>query len=65
MEQVAEAYRIRWNIEIVFKSCKSGLNIKQVIPADTVHTYRVESILYMLSLYILWFQKLIYKPAIQ
>ena len=60
--QVANAYRIRWNIEIIFKSWKSGFNIKQLIPKDIKHTERIESVLYLIMLYLIWFQKLIYIP---
>jgi len=60
--QVANAYRVRWNIEIIFKSWKSGLNIKHLIPQDIKHTERIESILYLMMLYVLWFQMLVYIP---
>jgi hypothetical protein len=62
-QQVAEAYRIRWNIEIVFKSWKSGLNIKDLIPDDITRTERIESILYLMMLYVIWFQLLAYLPV--
>lgn len=61
--QVASAYRIRWNIEILFKSWKSGLNIKNIIPEDFNRTERIESILYMIMLYVTYFQRLIYIPV--
>jgi IS4 transposase len=61
-KEVAMAYRVRWNIEILFKSWKSGLNIERMIPEAQLHTERVESILYLLLLYISWFQLLIYAP---
>jgi hypothetical protein len=61
-KQVALAYRVRWNIEILFKSWKSGLNIDKMIPETQIHTERIESILYLLLLYIAWFQLLVYAP---
>jgi DDE family transposase len=61
-QQVAEAYRVRWNIEILFKSWKSGLSIERMIPDARIYTERVESILYLLLLYIVWFQLLVYVP---
>lgn len=60
--EVCEAYRIRWNIEIIFKSWKSGLRIEKIIPADKVKTDRVESFLYLMLLYIIWFNLLLYQP---
>jgi hypothetical protein len=61
-KEVATAYRIRWNIEILFKSWKSGLKVERMIPEAQTHTIRVESILYLLLLYISWFQLLVYAP---
>ena len=61
-KQVADAYRVRWNIEILFKSWKSGLQVGKMIPDARNLTERVESILYLLLLYISWFQLLIYQP---
>jgi hypothetical protein len=60
--QVATAYRIRWNIEILFKSWKSGFYIEEMIPEAIKHTDRIESILYLMLLYIAWFQMLVYEP---
>lgn len=61
-KQVAEAYRIRWNIETLFKSWKSGFRIEHLIPEARTKTARVESILYLMLIYIAWFQLLIYAP---
>jgi hypothetical protein len=60
--QVAEAYRLRWNIEILFKSWKSGFKMEHLIPEARTNTQRVESILYLLLIYIAWFQLLVYTP---
>ena len=61
-KQVADAYRIRWNIETLFKSRKSGFQLERLIPEARTNTCRVESILYLLLIYIAWFQLLIYAP---
>jgi hypothetical protein len=60
--QVAEAYRVRWNIEILFKSWKSGFHIQEIIPEARAHTQRVESVLYLILIFITWFQMLVYIP---
>jgi hypothetical protein len=60
--EVAAAYRVRWNIEILFKSWKSGFNIETLIPEARINTERVESILYLMLIYIAWFQLLVYMP---
>ena len=61
-KEVCNAYRVRWNIEILFKSWKSGLRIDKIIPADKVKTERVESFLYLILLYVSWFNMLLYEP---
>jgi hypothetical protein len=60
--QVALAYRCRWNIEILFKSWKSGLRAGGHIPQAKVNTNRVESYLYMMLLYLSWFHLLVFNP---
>lgn len=61
-KQVAQAYKSRWNIEILFKSWKSGMHIKDIIPDVKKNIYRVECVLYLLILYLSWFQQKIYVP---
>jgi hypothetical protein len=61
-EQVAQAYRSRWNIEILFKSWKSGFNITELIPHAYTRTERVESILYLLMLFLTLFNAFIWQP---
>lgn len=63
--QIADAYRVRWNIEILFKSWKSGLHIEQIIPEDRIHIERTESILYLILLYLAWFHLILYTPLIE
>jgi hypothetical protein len=60
--QAAQAYRCRWNIEILFKSWKSGLKVGRYIPQAKKHTERVESYLYMMLLYLSWFHLLVFVP---
>jgi hypothetical protein len=61
-KEVCEVYRIRWNVEILFKSWKSGFKIRDMIPSAITQTERVESVLYLMLLYIAWFGILIYQP---
>lgn len=60
--QVAQAYKSRWNIEILFKSWKSGIHICDIIPSVKTNVYRIECILYLLLLYLSWFQQKLYVP---
>jgi hypothetical protein len=61
-KDVAQAYGVRWNIEILFKSWKSGFKIEDMIPEDRVHTLRIESYIYLMLLYIAWFHQIIFIP---
>ena len=60
--QVSEAYRLRWNIEIIFKSWKNGSGIETIIPGARTHTERIEGLLYLMLLYIAWFHMKVYAP---
>jgi hypothetical protein len=60
--QVAQAYRCRWNVEILFKSWKSGLKASRLTPLARTNTDRVESYLYMMMLYLSWFHLMIFAP---
>jgi hypothetical protein len=58
--EIAEAYRVRWQVEILFKSWKSSFGIERLIPYAVSNTERIESILYLLLLYMTWYQTLVY-----
>jgi hypothetical protein len=55
--EIAKLYRMRWQVEILFKSWKSGMNIENLIPEARQKTERIESILYLFLLYIMWFER--------
>ena len=55
--EIAKFYRMRWQVEILFKSWKSGMNIENLIPEARQKTERIESILYLFLLYIMWFER--------
>ena len=55
--EIAKFYRMRWQIEILFKSWKSGMNIENLIPEARQRTERIESIIYLFLLYIMWFER--------
>lgn len=60
--ELVKAYRLRWAIETMFKSWKSGFKMQQIIPDAKTNLHRIESVLYLLLLYIVWFQMLVYTP---
>lgn len=55
--EIAKFYRIRWQVEILFKSWKSGMNIENLIPEARQRTERIESFIYLFLLYIMWFER--------
>jgi len=61
-KQVADVYRLRWNVEMLFKSWKTSLRLQDFIPEAKTLTLRVESWLYLLLLYFSWFQLILYYP---
>lgn len=56
-KQIFELYACRWQIEIVFKSWKQSLKLEQLIPAEQMHTYRVEALLYLYLAYMATFDQ--------
>lgn len=56
MQQVADAYRLRWRIEIIFKTWKSGFNLGKLIHHGCTDKTRVECIIYLMLLFMVIFQ---------
>ncbi len=55
-QQVADAYRLRWRIEIIFKTWKSGFNLGKLIHRGCTDKTRVECIIYLMLLFMVIFQ---------
>lgn len=52
-EQVAEIYKVRWQVEQMFKMWKSGFGMQQMLSSEKAENiYRVKSSIYMLLLLI-------------
>ncbi|MBK7443550.1 MAG: transposase [Bacteroidetes bacterium] len=47
---ISDLYRTRWQIELLFKSWKTGIKIESIIPNDQINTIRIEAVLYMILL---------------
>ena len=54
-EEIAELYKLRWRIEIIFKSWKSCFAIEKLIHRQCKNIIRVNCIIYLMLLYIYLF----------
>lgn len=54
-ENIFQLYKLRWNIEIVFKSWKSCFSLEKLIHRQCTNAIRVKCIIYLMLLYIYLF----------
>lgn len=59
-KDVCEAYKVRWQIEIIFKSWKSGFNLEASIHSGFTNEYRVRVYIYLMLVFVCLFTKNIY-----
>jgi hypothetical protein len=58
-QQVAKAYKVRWQIEIIFKSWKSSFNLQEIVH-DNHNIHRVRTAILLMLLFICLFIQKIY-----
>jgi hypothetical protein len=54
-EEISQLYRLRWRIEIIFKSWKSCFSLEKIIHNQCKNSIRVTCIIYLMLLYIFLF----------
>jgi hypothetical protein len=59
-KQVAQAYKVRWKIESIFKTWKSNFNLQKILHNECTNVHRVQINIYLLLLFICLFTQKIY-----
>lgn len=61
--QVADIYKVRWQIEVMFRMWKSGFGMQEMLEDKGENIYRVKSSIYMLLLFICLVMQKLYYPC--
>jgi IS4 transposase len=54
-EEISKLYNLRWQIEIVFKSWKTGFSLEKLTPTKCINPNRIYCMIYLWLMYILLF----------
>ena len=58
-DEIDQLYRLRWNIEIIFKSWKSYFFFEKLIHRQCTNEFRVKCMIYLMLIYITMFHKIL------
>jgi transposase len=58
--QVAQAYKVRWQIEIIFKSWKSGFNLQNIFKEPCRNEHRITTAILLMLVFVCLFMQKIY-----
>lgn len=59
-QDVTQAYQVRWQIEIIFKSWKSSFHLEQIFREECENEHRIKVSIYLMLLFICLFMQKIY-----
>lgn len=60
-DEIALYYKMRWNIELIFKTWKSHFNLEKLIPAKLKNSFLADAIIYQIMLFVVLVMMPIYQ----
>lgn len=61
-EQIAQVYKVRWQIEILFKAWKTGLHLQKILHQKCTNIHRVQTSIYLVLMFFCLIVQQVYMP---